>query len=125
MLAGFLLLVNASCNVAFVVVFDFGTAGLAAATSISALGNATLLAVGMRRHAPAGSGLPAAWLRALLSAAVMSGCVLACQFGSEQAGLATRILGRLALPIVVGILTYVLTQALLKSPELAAVRRRR
>jgi putative peptidoglycan lipid II flippase len=116
---------NAMLNLALVTLTPLGTAGLTLSSSLSALANAAILARGFRRHAAAAHDLGNAWLRSLLATAAMCVVLPFCKLAAPGDRLLARAFGNVAFPIVVGIAVYVAVHALLRSPELAALRRRR
>lgn len=120
-----LVVANAALNLVLLLTTDLGTAALALSSSLSSLANATLLARRFHRHAAPGHGLHAAWLRAGIATAAMCALLPVLRLAPEDASLGWRALGDVALPIVVGIAVYLLVQALLRAPELQALRRRR
>jgi putative peptidoglycan lipid II flippase len=124
-LAAWLVLGNAVTNVVLVLATGLGTAALTLSSSLSALANAALLARRFRAHAPPAHTLGSAWLRSLVATAAMCVVLPFVRVAPPGAGLAARALGDVALPIAVGIAVYVAVHAALRSPELAALWRRR
>ncbi len=119
-----LVLANAALNVVLLATTDLGTAGLALASSLSSLANAALLGRAFRRHAPASAQPGGAWVRATVSTGAMCATLPLLRFAADDASLATRALGNIAAPIAGGMAVYFVCQLLLRSPELAFLRRR-
>ncbi|MBL8748607.1 MAG: murein biosynthesis integral membrane protein MurJ [Planctomycetes bacterium] len=124
-LAAWLVLANAVVNVLLILTTSLGTAALALSSSLSSLANATLLARRFRRHAPPSRDLRGAWLRTGFATAAMCSALPFVKLVPKDASLGARALGNVAFPIVVGIVIYLIAHVLLKSPELAAIRRKR
>jgi putative peptidoglycan lipid II flippase len=124
-LAARLMVFNTTLNLALLVTTDLGTAGLTLASSVSALLNAYLLAKGFRRHCSPGDGLRGAWLRAGLATAAMCMVLPLVSVCSAEASRWHRGLGNVVLPIGVGMAIYFAVHLLLRSPEMAALRRRK
>lgn len=125
-LAGWLVLVNATFNLLLLWLTNLGTAGLALASSISSLLNATILARRFRAHAAAddGSRLPASWMRAIAATGVMAVTVWLLRTAPDGATVSELLIYNVAIPIPAGVAVYVLTHVLMGSPEWASLRRR-
>src|SRR5262245_55652839 len=123
-IAALLLLVNVALNFVLVLGCGLGTEALASATSLGALLNALLLDRALRAHAPAGQGLPMAWVRSLIATAAMCAVLAWCRPAVGPGRLALLV-WHVAVPIAAGIAVYVAVQWLLRSPELALVPRPR
>ena len=126
-LAVWLVLANALLNLLLLATTDLGTAGLALASSLSSVGNAAVLAWLFRRHAApaAGRRLLSTWLRAGIATAVMCGVLPLLRVVGPDGRAWQKALGNVALPIAAGMVVYLLVHVLLRSPELATLRRRR
>jgi putative peptidoglycan lipid II flippase len=124
-LAVVLVLFNVATSITLLFTTGLGTAALTASSSLSSLGNAALLAKGLRRHVAAGTGVAAAWLRTIVATGAMCSVLPFVRLAAPGDSLLARGLGNVALPIAVGILVYVVAHVLLRSPELRALRRRR
>lgn len=124
-LAARLVLANAALNVALLLTTHLGTAALTLSSSLSATANAALLARRFHRHAQPRPGLRSAWLRSGLATAAMAATLPWLRWCPASAPLWQRALGNVAWPIAAGIAVYLLAHALLRSPELAALRNRR
>jgi putative peptidoglycan lipid II flippase len=124
-LAVWLVLVNAAVNVVLVLTTGLGTAALTLSSSLSAFANAAILSRKFRAHAAPAHQLGGAWLRAAIATAVMCAVLPFLRVAAPSDRLMARAFGNVVLPIVVGIAIYVGTHVLLRSPELAALRRRR
>jgi putative peptidoglycan lipid II flippase len=120
-----LVLLNIVLNLVLVTTTELGTAALTLSSSLSALANATWLALLFRRHAPAAHDLGSAWLRSLIATGAMCAVLPFARVAAPTDGLLARALGNVALPIVLGMVVYVGVHVALRSPELAALRRRR
>lgn len=125
LVSAWLVVANVVLNLVLVGVFGFGVPGLTAATSACAFANALILrrVVGKRIGR---SGVEVGSIgRTLIASAVMAGVILAVERLVPAGGsrLARAVFG-LALPIGAGIGTWFLALHLLRSPELAALRRR-
>ncbi|MBL8755088.1 MAG: murein biosynthesis integral membrane protein MurJ [Planctomycetes bacterium] len=116
---------NFVLNLVLVLTTPLGTAALTLSSSLSALLNAAILAVRFRRHAPSAHDLGSAWLRSLVATAAMCLVLPFVKACGPEARTMARAFGNVALPIVVGLLVYLLAHVLLRSPELQALRRRR
>ena len=123
-LAAWLVVVNACLNLLLVLTTGLGAAALTLASSLSSLANAALLARRFHRHAAPGHELAGAWFRSILATAVMCAVLPFVKVAPADSRLLARALGNVALPIVIGVLVYVLVHVLLRSPELRALRRR-
>lgn len=123
-LAAWLVLFNAALNLLLVLTTGLGAAALTLASSVSSLANALLLARRFHRHAAPGNQLAGAWFRSVLATAVMCAVLPFVRVAPAESRLLARALGNVALPIVIGVLVYVLVHVLLRSPELRALRRR-
>jgi len=118
-------LCNFLLNIAMVLLFHFGTPGLAAATSVSSAINALLLQQRLRRHVPVGGGLLGSWLRNGVATAVMGAAILLLRPTVAADASRLQLLGwRVLLPIAAGMALYFAVHLLLRSPELAVLRRR-
>ncbi|MFY9341083.1 MAG: murein biosynthesis integral membrane protein MurJ [Planctomycetota bacterium] len=124
-LAAKLVLANAALNVVLVLTTGLGTAALTLSSSLSALANAAVLAWRFRTHAPAAHDLGGAWLRSIVATGAMCALLPFLRLVPPDGRLLARAFGNVAFPIVAGIAVYVLVHWLLRSPELAALRRRR
>lgn len=124
-LATWLVLTNAVLNFVLVTTTSLGTAALALSSSISSFFNALVLAWRFHRHAPPSHDLRGAWVRSGLATAAM--CVLLpfLRLAPASGSLGARALGNVAFPMLVGVVVYVAAHALLRSPELAALRRKK
>jgi putative peptidoglycan lipid II flippase len=120
-----LVLANAVCSVLLVLTTPLGTAALTLSSSLSAFANAVLLSRRFRAHAPPAHTLGNAWLRSLVATGAMCAVLPFVRVAPADAGLLVRALGDVALPIVVGVVVYLLAHTALRSPELRALRRRR
>lgn len=116
---------NALLNVVLLFTTNLGTAALTLSSSLSSLANAAILAVRFRRHAPTSYPLAGAWLRSSLATAAMCVVLPFTKLAAAEDRLSARALGNVAFPIVVGMAVYLAVHWLLRSPELAALRRRR
>jgi putative peptidoglycan lipid II flippase len=124
-LAAWLVLGNAALNFVLVETTNLGTAALTLSSSVAALLNAAVLGARFRRHAGRGAGLAGAWLR---SGAATAAMCLSIWLVRPAGAAATRLslgVSYVGVPIAVGIAVYMLAHVLLRSPELAALRRRR
>lgn len=124
-LAAKLMVLNVTLNLVLVLTTNLGTAALTLSSSLSALANATVLALKFRKHTPAAHDLGSAWLRSVAATAVMCVSLPFLRLSSNDATLLARALGNVAFPITVGMLLYLGVHLLLRSPELQALRRRR
>ena len=124
-LAAWLVVLNAILNFVLVLTTNLGTAALALSSSLSSLANATILAARFHRHAPPSHDLRGAWLRSGIATAAMCVALPFLRLADAHDRLLWRSLGNVAFPIVAGVVVYVVAHALLRSPELAALRRRR
>ncbi len=122
--AGQMVLLNAAASVTLLYTTNLGTAALTLASTVASAGNAFLLARRFRRHAPHAEGIGPAWLRSIAATAAMCAVVPFVQVADEDASLLWRAVGDLALPIGLGVAVYVGAHALMRSPELRALRRR-
>ncbi len=120
-----LVVVNAVCNLVLVLTTPLGTAALTLSSSLSALLNASILAFRFRQYAPAAHDLGGAWVRSLVATAAMCAVLPFAKVCSRDAHTLARAFGNVGLPIVVGMVVYLLAHVLLRSPELSALRRRR
>jgi putative peptidoglycan lipid II flippase len=120
-----LVVVNAALNLLLLATTNLGTAALALSTSVSSVANAALLWRRFRGHAPPGDGraTAAVWLRAGLATAAMCAVLPFLRLVPEDGSRWARAWGNVALPIVAGVGVYVLAHWLLRSPELALLRR--
>lgn len=64
-----------------------------------------------------------AWGRSLVATAAMCAVVPFVRVGTPESSLWARAAGNLALPVALGIAVYVGAHALMRSPELRALRR--
>jgi putative peptidoglycan lipid II flippase len=119
-----LVVANAILNLVLVLTTPLGTAALTLSSTLSALANAAILAFRFRRHAPAAHNLGGAWLRSLIASAAMGAVLPFTKVCGPEARTMAKALGNVGLPIVVGMLVYLLAHVLLRSPELQAMRRR-
>ena len=124
-IAGVLVGFNAALNLTLILLFDLGTVGLAAGTSVSAALSAMFLLRRLRRHTPPGAAMISTWLRSLLATGAMATAVAICRPQVDAGDLTGQLLWRIALPITVGIVVYIAVQWTLRSPELQALRDRR
>jgi len=126
-LAVWLVIGNAITNVVLLLTTGLGTAGLALASSLSSLGNAIVLALLFRRHVAPAGGRPllSAWLRSGIATAVMCLVIPFARVVGPEGKTWEKALGNVALPMIVGMVVYLLVHVLQRSPELAALRRRR
>ncbi len=124
-LAVVLMILNAVLNFVLVTTTSMGTAALTLASSISALVNALVLGYGFRRHAGAGNGLTASWLRNGLATLVMCGAIWLVKPAAAATSKLQLGLWHVGVPILVGMAVYVVTHLVLRSPELGTLRRRR
>ena len=124
-IAAWLVLVNAILNFVLVTTTRLGTAALALSSSLSSLANAIVLARLFHRHAAPSHDLRGAWLRSGLATAAMCAALPFLRLADPDARLLVRALGNVAFPIAAGVVVYLAAHALLRSPELAALRRRR
>lgn len=126
--AAWLVLVNLGLNLVFVLGLGLRTAGLAMATSITATVNAILLQRRFRRHAQGPPRLLGAWLRCLVATGAMA-LVLWLAFpagtGNPDDGRWQLLGTRVLLPMAVAAAVYFAAHWLMRSPELAVLRRRR
>ncbi len=128
-LAGALVFVNLGLNLTFLFVCGMGAAGLALATTITSIVQATLILRWIRIRCPRAASTPTtptiAWKTHLCIAGAslaMTAMVLLVRWpfdGAESAdaGLVTLALGRVGLPVVVGGATYLLVHAAWGTPE--------
>ncbi len=121
--AGLLVVLNVATSLTLLLTTELGTAALTLASSLSSLANAAVLAVLFRRYAAPDGGLMGAWLRSLVATAAMCAVVPFVRVGSPESSLWARAAGNLALPVALGIAVYVGAHALMRSPELRALRR--
>jgi putative peptidoglycan lipid II flippase len=124
-LAVVLMILNAVLNFVLVTTTSMGTAALTLASSISALVNALVLGYGFRRHAGTGTGLTASWLRNGLATLVMCGAIWLVKPAAAATSKLQLGLWHVGVPILVGMVVYVATHLVLRSPELGTLRRRR
>ncbi|MFO1076662.1 MAG: murein biosynthesis integral membrane protein MurJ [Planctomycetota bacterium] len=125
-LAARLVVLNAVLNLALVLLTPLGTAALALSSSLSSLANTVFLARWFQKHVPAGPPiLPRAWLRACIATAVMCVVVWFSRTAAPDAAHKTLALRNVVVPVLTGIASYLLAHALMRSPELAGLRRRR
>lgn len=122
--AGVLVALNVATSLTLLLTTGLGTAALTLASSLSSLVNATVLALLFRRYAPPAAGLPGAWLRSALATAAMCAVVPLARVADADSALWIRAAGNLALPVGLGITVYIGAHALMRSPELRALRRR-
>lgn len=124
-LAAWLVLVNAILNFALVTMTNLGTAALALSSSLSSLANALILAARFHRHAPPSHDLRGAWLRSGVATTAMCIALPFLRLAAPHDRLLWRALGNVAFPIVCGMIVYVVAHVLMRSPEFAALRKRR
>jgi putative peptidoglycan lipid II flippase len=124
-ISAWLVLLNLTLNLTFLLVLGLGVAGLTAATSCCTYVNALALRRAIGRRAPGGARALPAIGRALLASAAMAAAILALRalLPETQSRSGTAILG-LVVPVAAGIAVYVLAQIALRSPELSLVRDR-
>lgn len=123
--AAWLVLGNAVTNLVLLFTTPLGTAALALSSSLSSLANAFFLARMFHRHAAPGHTLRSAWVRSIIATAAMCVSLPFLRLSPADGSLVARALGNVAFPITIGFLLYLAVHALLRSPELAALRRRR
>ena len=119
-----LVAVNVAISVILLTTTDLGPAALTCATSLSSAGNAYLLSRRFRRHVAADGGLGRPWLRSLAATGAMCAVVPLTRAAADDDSLLVRAVGNLALPISIGVVTYLAAHVVMKSPELKALRRR-
>lgn len=124
-LAAWLVLVNAALNFVLVTTTSLGTAALALSSSLSSLVNAIVLARRFHRHAPPSHGLRGAWVRSGIATGAMCAALPYLKLAPTDGSLGARALGNVAFPMLVGFFVYVAAHALLRSPELRALRRKK
>jgi putative peptidoglycan lipid II flippase len=122
--AAWLMLGNAITNFVLVLTTSLGTAALTLSSSLSAAVNALILGRQFRRHAPPAHNLGSAWLRSLVATGAMCAVLPFVRFAADDASWSQRALGNVAAPMAIGMLVYLGAHLLLRSPELAALRRR-
>ncbi|MEZ6036760.1 MAG: murein biosynthesis integral membrane protein MurJ [Planctomycetota bacterium] len=123
--AAFLVLCNFTVSVLLLLTTGLGTAALTLSSSLSSLGNAAILSWRFRRVAPRQHALGMAWLRSCIATAAMCAVLPLVQLAPEGSSRLMRALLDVGVPVVVGMLVYLLAHVALRSPELRALRRRR
>lgn len=126
-LAARLVVLNAVLNLVLVLTTPLGTAALALSSSLSSVANAVFLARWFHRHVPAAEKptLPSAWLRSCIATAVMGAVVWFTRTAAPGASHTQMAMRNVVVPIVAGMVAYVLVLIALRSPEFAGLRRRR
>jgi putative peptidoglycan lipid II flippase len=126
-LAARLVVCNATLNLLLLWLTDLGTAGLALASSLSNLANATVLARRFRQHVAADdhARIRGVWMRSLMATGIMAIAVWLLRTAPANATTSQLIVWNLAIPIAGGIAVYAIAHWLLGSRELRGLRQRR
>ena len=119
-----LVVANLLISVTLLLTTSMGTAALTLSSSITSFGNAAMLARKFRRHSAPAHNLGMAWVRSLIATGAMCAVIPFVRLAAPDASLTARALGNLLMPIVAGMLVYLLVHIMLKSPELRALKRK-